>query len=57
MGLACAKSPNGALSSPVGTAEFSRGRKPTESNANDRRSRVAATERVVRYVCRHYAAC
>ena len=33
---------------PVGTAGFSRGRQPTVKGANDPRSRVAATERVVR---------
>jgi ABC-type uncharacterized transport system permease subunit len=54
--------PNGAdwppLSpSPVGTAEFSRGRKPTEGDANDRRSRVAATEHIAWHLCRRYAAC
>jgi hypothetical protein len=45
-----------SLFSPVGTAEFSHGRQPAESHANHIESRVAATERGGKSVCRRYAA-
>jgi hypothetical protein len=44
------------LPSPVGTVESSRGREPTEEAPTIRCSRVAATDSVVRYLCRRCAA-
>jgi hypothetical protein len=47
----------GIHGSPAGTVELSRGRKPTEIGRQRPPSRVAVAERLVRHLCRRYAAC